>query len=807
MNGELTQWRPISYPGASDHLLVDHAEATPLQRMLGVIRRRRLLIALCTVLVAAATVFFTLRMAPVFGASASVRIDDARGVGPLALMSGTMGERDLPTELEMLRSRSMAAAVIDSLDLQLALLHPSATSRSSLVEPVSIAPDALTARYRLERARDGRFELRDSMEAVLQIGAPGDLFTVNGASFRLQPSAADLAKIDVELMDRAEALERFERRLTVRQRGREARIVDIRYEDRDPELVVRVPNMLAALFIEDRQDVRQTEARSTAAFLREQIAAIAVQLAAAEDALRSFREDNRVISIAEQASAEVRQEAELRSQLAALRAESSALGALLEQVRSEAAVPGRDTSPYRNLVAFPTLLRNQTAGTLLGSLAEVEDRRTELLTRRSPEDSDVLNLTNRVGDLERQLEGIAQTYLSGLQSQMSSLDATLAATNREMAGIPAQEARFAQLQRDAVVLEQTYTQLQARLKEAEIEAAVEDPSMRLVDQAASPQEPLRPQPLVNFGLALIAGLFFGVAVAFGRERADRSVHSRRDVLRATGLPVLGFVPRADLGVRKREIPSRRNTTALQVRNRRIAGRKGYTLVSAVDGSTPFAEAYNRLDTNVAFAMHGQPGSVLVFTSPLPGEGKTMSAVNFALTLAQQGRNVLLIDGDLRRGVLHALFEIPRGPGLAAVLGDQLELQVAVQTVPLGSNGVLDVLSAGDCSGNPAHLMASERLGRLLSEMRGRYETVIIDAPPLNLVTDAALLGALADAVLIVARSGVTTGESLSFTIEQLRNVGANVLGSVLNDIDFKRDIGYDGSYRYYTHYKDYHVGV
>jgi tyrosine-protein kinase Etk/Wzc len=776
-----------------------------MRDVLGILRRNRWLILAAGVLVAGAAAYFTTRLVPIYSASASVRIDDApAGASSMAAM-GLTGGSELSTELEMLRSRTLAEAVVDSLRLQLALASPARVARDRVIAEASVARDAPAGLYRLERGAAG-LVLRDSAGAVTHAGADG-AFSAPGFRFRPAAGAARHLPAEIRVQPFADAVDGLQTDLKVSRRGRDARVVDVAYESPDARIASEVPNVLVSRFIADRQSVQRSQARTTVAFLREQIGNLSGQLTSAEGALRSFREGQRVISIPDQASSEVRRSAELQAELGSLRAESSSLATLLAEVQASAAntAPG-SPSPYRDLVAFPTLLRNQTAAGLLSSIGAAEDRRAELLTRRDPEDSDVKVVTTRIRQLESQLQSVAQTYLAGLNNQSASLQQTLAATGREMDALPAKEARFAQLRRDATVLEQIYTQLQSRLKEAEIAAAVEDPSVRLVDAAVVPRKPVRPDPLVNVGLALMAGLLLGGSLAFAREYADRSVHTRNDVLLATGMPVLGFVPRADRkvlravqasgGVRRRLTGGKRMLPAGEQP-------RPHVLVNAMDPWAPFAEAYNRLETNVAFATAGKGTKLIVVTSPLPGDGKTTSAVNFAITLAQRGQRVLLVDADLRRGTVHAVFQQPRAPGLVEVLQGSVLLRDAIRSVPVGGDMALEVVTAGSLPGSPAQLLRSRRMEALLEHLRGVYDVVILDAPPLNLVTDAALLGAASDGVIVVARSGVTTSEALGFTMEQLRNVNATVLGAVLNDIDFERDRAYDESYRYYAHYEAY----
>jgi capsular exopolysaccharide synthesis family protein len=216
--------------------------------------------------------------------------------------------------------------------------------------------------------------------------------------------------------------------------------------------------------------------------------------------------------------------------------------------------------------------------------------------------------------------------------------------------------------------------------------------------------------------------------------------------------------------------------------------------------TPASEAYGILQTNIAFARSKVEIKTLVLTSPLSGDGKSTCAVNLALTLAHRGLKTLIIDGDLRRGVVHTTFNAPKQPGLTDVLHGTVELPAAIRQVEVGDHGaMLHYLTAGTPPPNPSGMVESTPMRLLLEQLARQYDRIIIDSPPVNIVTDAALLGASADGVLLVARAGVTESAALAYAMEQLRHVGAPVLGVVLNDIDFRRDAAYDGAYRYYNH--------
>jgi len=213
-----------------------------------------------------------------------------------------------------------------------------------------------------------------------------------------------------------------------------------------------------------------------------------------------------------------------------------------------------------------------------------------------------------------------------------------------------------------------------------------------------------------------------------------------------------------------------------------------------------AEAYGILQTNIAFALPDQQVRTVVVTSALPGEGKTTSAVNLSLSFARRGLRVLLIDADLRRAAVHTVFEAPREPGLREVLKGSVPLERAYRSVEVDGQ-MMHFLAAGAPVLSPTSLLDSEPMRTLLARLREAYDVVVIDSPPANIVTDAAVLGAMADGVILVARVGRSEAAAVGWAIDHLRHVRATVLGVVLNDIDFKRDAAYDPTYRYHNYHQ------
>jgi len=786
--------------------------------------RSRWLILGCTALIVGLSALWAYTTTPIYEASTSIRIDEEKSHVPVldALEQLSSGS-DLVTEMEVLKSRSLAENVIDSLALRATLTKPSRVDRGQLFAFLHVADDAQIGDFDFTRAHDGSYRVVSQTSRRMAVGVvPGAKTTLDGVSFVLRANADNFPEVRLNVVAEQTAVKTLQRALTVSRPSRTANVVVVRYESPDQGLVREVPNVLAGRFISHRQEVQKTEARSVAQFLRQQLDTLSDQLVESEKTLQSFRESAHIVNLPAEGTAQVSRLANLQADRSSIDAERVALAALLTEVRSAAARTGPDDpSPYRRMLAFPTLFKNPATNETLRALIDLEGQRSELLVRRTRSDPDVIALTARIKELETQLQQTSETYLQGLTNQVAALDATLAQFGTELERIPAKEVEFARLERRPKILEDIYTLLQTRLKETEITEAAEDPTVRVVDAAILPIEPVRPKRPLVLAMAAILGLMLSVGVAFAREMMDRTVHTKEDVQAFTGTVVLGLIPRIPKAAELRgptiamnRILGRAHPASLprsSKANGLSAGQSWLNerLVTGADPRSPVSEAYRSLRTNITFARPDQSPKTLVFTSPMPGDGKTTSAANLAITLAQQGVRILLIDGDLRRGVMNAVFETPREPGLSNVLLGAVAPEIAIQKIDLGDNGSLDFLSTGTFPPNPAELLGSQRMRKLLGELEEKYDAIIVDSPPLNIVTDAAVLGTVCDGVVLIARAGVTEKRGLAYAAEQLDNVHAQLLGAVLNDVDFESNRYYSmyGRFGYYQHTYRYQHGA
>ncbi|QNN54019.1 polysaccharide biosynthesis tyrosine autokinase [Nocardioides mesophilus] len=283
----------------------------------------------------------------------------------------------------------------------------------------------------------------------------------------------------------------------------------------------------------------------------------------------------------------------------------------------------------------------------------------------------------------------------------------------------------------------------------------------LVGTATVPNSPISPQPVRNLGLGLVLGLLLGLGLAVLRELLDTSVKGPADIAEITETPVLGGI------LFDSQAPKR-------------------PLLTQLDSHSPRVEAFRILRTNLQFVDVDQDKKVIVFTSSVPGEGKTSTATNIALALHTAGQRTLLIDADMRRPQLAKLFDLEPAVGLTTVLLGRIDLADAIQ---VHADSGLAVLASGNLPPNPAELLQSQAMKVLLEEVREDYDVVVLDAPPLLPVTDAAIIASQVDGAVIVVRQGKTTRDQFGHSLERLEAVGARSLGVAMNMVPAKRRQG------------------
>ena len=365
-----------------------------------------------------------------------------------------------------------------------------------------------------------------------------------------------------------------------------------------------------------------------------------------------------------------------------------------------------------------------------------------------------------------------QAQIDRIQAEVAKNDAALAALPSCAGANPPRECdRRGSLVQDRDSLVSQLSPLKVRLNDLQVRSSSTTNGPQVISTAAVGRDPIRPQPVRNGVLGVFLGLAFGVALAFALEHFDDSIKSKEDLERlARDLPVLGLIP--TVAVWKNRTQTR--------------------IVSQSDPTSSAAEAYRSLRTSIRFIGLDRAMRTIQVTSPNASEGKTTTVANLAVALARAGERVVIVSCDLRRPRIHEFFELPNDIGFMSVVLGEMPLSAALQEVP--GEARLQLLATGPIPANPSELLSSSRAGQVLSALRKEFSIVLIDCPPVLPVTDASVLSARVDGTLMVATVGTTTGKQVSRSLELLRQVGAPLIGMVLNGV------GAQGNYGYHTYY-------
>ena len=463
-------------------------------------------------------------------AAASPMLDELKALPGIGLMG--LGSDELETEIGVLKSQRMADAVLDSLALTVRVRQP-AGSRAAILRARTMAPATagavvdgsdVDARLRFTRADDGQYRVEVTQQegnlAVPTSWAPGDSAVVGRLQLQLLPAlrTAGPATIELDLLPRYKAMELFEKRLDIRTQEGGSHLVSITFEDADREVAAAVVERLVAEYLAYTLQNERADDGVRTGELRREVAAFAKRLADAEERLRAFKEQRRLVIPDEQATAQLKRISLLRTQLDGLEVERTALARLLALVTTRSANDA-DPSAYRQLATFPSLIANRAIQDYLMSLVELENARSTLSLRRTSDNDEMQQLTGRIAELERQLQRVGAQYLESLEQQIAVATQAVKEQTTDLDLFPRQEMDYVRLLRERTILNEGYVLLQKQLKQAELQTAMRTEKVRVVDapRVANVNDVAFPRVAVQLLLGLVLGVAVALVIAFGRD--------------------------------------------------------------------------------------------------------------------------------------------------------------------------------------------------------------------------------------------------------------------------------------------------
>ncbi len=572
---------------------------------------------------------------------------------------------------------------------------------------------------------------------------------------------------------------------------KETRMILVKYESPDPQQAADVVNALVDNYIEYNFRTKYDASRQATGWMEQRLDELKVKVEKSEQAMVDYERQNDIVSVGDkQTVAEARLE-ELNHNLSMAQTERVSKESVYKMVSENEAQVG--------FIQTNTLLNGLEAKEV-----ELKEQYSDMAAHYGPTYPKALAVQDQLKDLDmlilkerkRAVENIGSEYQEAVQREKALTEA-VATQNAEVEKVNQLLIEYNLLKREFESNQALYDSLLTHLKDANVSAGLRATNIHVIDRGVPNTTPIRPDKMKNIVFALAAGLGLGVALALTREALDNSIKSAQEIEKLTSLPTLAIVPIAHANaVLGHQSPE--DSSILPGGNKDIRVPPALSVVKKP--GAPVSEAYRALRTSVLLSTADRPPQVILVTSSQPGEGKTVTALNLASTMAQKGERVLLIDADMRRPGIAKALKLSLTKGLSGVLTGAYDYgeDLLYKMEPVET---LSILSSGPIPPNPAELLCSLKMESLLKDLRKDFDHIILDSPPVLPITDPTILSSIVDGVIMVVECEMTTRAALSRACRVIEHAGGRILGTVLNKVDVRRD-GYYG-YRYYHGYYTY----
>ena len=689
-----------------------------LTDVFGILNKRKWTILLTLLSILALVAWFTFSTDPTYRANATIQIEregaeivDFGRTQKSIDSASTINDPFFRTRYEILRGRVVAQEVIDKLSLQESLAPPKSKSMiSSLLESVGLSKT-------------------DENPEPEQI----DYISLFSKNLSVQPITG-------------------------------SHLVEIFYEAPSAQEAKDVVSTIIESFITSQIESKSETGEFAKKFLDEQIVEAGERLQADELGLVEFAKANGILGVDERQTRQVKKLENLDSALVQAEIRRIEAESLFLQMRRSGSVSN--------------VLTNPVVTSLKARLVGLEGDYQEMLKTFKPNYPDMQRLQQQINATKSKLEKEKNSIQRSMEAdfkaakrQEDKIRAELKQFNSTMQDLQDSGVDYNNLKRKVDNSNKLYSSLLQRREEVNVASQANVSSISIVEPAITPIGKYRPRPKVNMLVGLLAGLIFGLALAFLREALDKSVKSSDDLVKLTGLPILGMIPRVTKSKIKKQLDM---------------------IAYSMPQSAP-AEAYRILATNIRLMFRNDEDHVMLVTSVNSGEGKSTTATNIACTYAQMGKKVLLVDADIRNASIHQKLGIDNKQGLTHYLKGEIDLVGITQ--PVKRIPGLYTITAGQQDVDPVSLLSHERMSYLTTQGGSIFDYVVIDAPPVQGFADSLILNSLATSTILVAREENLEARSIKEVISQLRRVKNNVAGFLL--INSKNPVA---NAKYYSKY-------
>jgi capsular exopolysaccharide synthesis family protein len=639
-----------------------------------------------------------------------------------------------------------------------------------LVIPVNIEDSVGKTEFAVTPVSTDKFTLYDSKADLKVAGKFGDTLKVEGVgAFAIQKTSYPFnpeESYSVVINSVDAAIYTYLAWLDVRIPNKQVTTIDLQLQSSIPEKGEDVLNALISAYIKGNLDEKNKIADSTLKFISERLDSVKDELNGVEKTVQYFKQTNNIADLEEQSKLLLDNSSDFYKQLNQVDVQIQVAGSMLKYLKD----------PANSKRVVPSLLANTDP-----SFAGLFEKYNALQVQR-----DALSLSNTennpvVKNLNGQINNLRTDLINNLTNQFNALQISrdkLVKENSNIRGeinkVPSKERQFLDLSRQQEMKQNLYLYLLQKKEETAISKAANIPTVRMIDSPKSEIEPFSPQK----PLLLVAGLFVGTVLPFAFIIAKRSINnkvsSRDDLENGSSIPICG------------EINHHRGKTNLIVKD---------------NSRSPISEQFRAIRTNLKFIIRNVENPIVLLTSSMSGEGKSFIATNLALTYALSNKKVLLVELDLRKPKISYNLKLNNDTGFSNYVISEINIDSIIQ--PSGVNDNLFVLGSGPIPPNPAELLLSSKVRLLFEQLRQKFDFIIIDAPPVGLVTDALIASEFSDANLYVVRAKYTFKGQLAIANELMASGKMKQVYFILNDADLDRSRNYHYGYGYgYGYYAE-----
>ena len=764
------------------------------------IRKRLWLVIGIAVLLTTLTAIYMARKPDIFRALAVVQVDLEQANQDLVTnerrsAASNQDPSYFNTQLQLLNSESLLRRVIKDLSLdsnkefQKMRTEESVSTLKGLLKAVGLASDV--------KKKEVKGVDEVSISASTTLASSEDI----AEAVRLAPYV-DIIRKSLEVDPVRESRATY----------KDTRLINVSFRHTDPEFAALIVNGIGEVFAKTNQEKRSGTSRKTNDFLQERVAQLQSEIKSGTNRLVELNKAAGILKTDNEQTIVIDRLSGLNKQLLEAENQRKDAEAKYNQVTKS---PETISSQVEDLMMRYTTERENNIQLRVN---DTQKRIDELKAQKSKALEEYLPTAQEVQEIDKQIDTLEAGLRKANQSNKEDLDtfrkrtaavlvdnlktAYLKAKQQEDSIRAAFDAQYNQaqgqnqsgvslklLEQDIETKKGFLENLTKQQRENDVIAVGTDNNISIAQIAIPPDLPIAPRRLTSVMAALFLSTLFGMGLALFLEYLDDTIRTTEEVESYLNLPALAAIPTIDSMVKRRLLLVGANDDG--------DGRQNTELLIHTDSRSSLAEAYRQLRTSILLSTAGHAPKSLLVTSSLPAEGKTTTAINTAISLAQTGASVLIIDADMRRPRLHSVFDISNAEGLSTILASELSDIEILDVIQYDDDSKLNLLPSGPVPPNPAELIGSNQMADLLKLLQGNFTHVVVDSPPIASFTDGVLIASMVDGVILVVHSGKSSRQIVRRSRQLLQDIGAKIFGVVLNNVNLRSQ---DNSYYYQSYY-------